>query len=229
MIKAYHGVGSDGWSAEELSAALHEVLNMQEILPASSRFARSEMKKECFSGKETSVITKQFGRITPKARAAILEMVNEKLGKLPEDGQSQSLFNCVDFLAGDLDYVFLRPGDWYSVDNGFVFDAADLFRKGARFRPRDLLGAYASAIKIVASQAYRTVREARLEIEAMIDLVKGDMEYRGIEALEVVKACLEGGGVCAGQESPMSEIVFPGPLPTGMAIEVWENGVRLYP
>lgn len=225
MIKAYHMVGSDSWCEEDRIEALHEIMSVGEIMPASQRLDRCEMVKECFSGEETEVITKKFGKVTPKVRAALKEMVQEKLDELPDSGLTQSLFNCTDLLVGDLDLVFLRPGDWYAVPNGFVYDAKELLENGARFRPNDLLGEFHSAIKIVVRQQYRSVKEARVEIEAMIDLVKGELEYSGKGAIEVVKACLEGKGIC--KDKFLYEIVVPGALPTAMAIEIWEEGKRI--
>lgn len=217
-------VGSSDWSEEDRVQALHEILSVGEITPAVLRFDRCEMETECFSGKYTEAITKQFGRASTKAKAAIKEIVEEKLEELPDSGLTHSLFNCVDFLVGDLDLIFLRPGDWYDVPNGFVYDSAELFEMGARFRPDDLGYAYHRALEIVLPQKYKTVKEAREEIEAMIRLVQADKEYSGAGAIDVVEACLKGNFIC---RSDLCEIVHQGALPTASAIEIWEEGKRI--
>ena len=224
MIKAYHMVGSSDWSEEERVMALHEILSVGEITPAILRMDRCEMERECFSGVETEVVTKKFGKATPKAREAIKEIVMERLEELPDSGLTQSLFNCSDFLVGDLDLIFLRPGGWYDAPNGFVYDCEELLGIGARFRPNDLGRDFYLALGTVVQQKYRSVKEARREIEAMVDLVKAEKEYSGSGALPIIEACLEGRGVC---EGAMYEIVVPGALPTAMAIEIWEEGKQI--
>jgi hypothetical protein len=224
VIKAYHMVGSGDWSEEERIMALHEIMSVGEITPAIMRMDRCEMESECFAGEATEVITKKFGKATPKAKEAIKEIVEERLEELPDSGLTHSLFNCGDFLVGDLDLIFLRPGGWYDVPNGFVYDSEELFGIGARFRPDDLGRDFYLALGVVVKQKYRSVKEARREIEAMINLVKAEREYSGSGVLPIVEACLKGRGICRGD---MYEIVVPGALPTAMAIEIWEEGKRI--
>lgn len=227
MIKAYHMVGSDEWSSRDLAAALDEILEVGELLPASHRLDRKEMEAECFTGKNRgSTIRQKWPKATRNSLLALAAMAREKIDELPASGLDRSLFNCADLLAGDLELIFLRPGDWYSVPNGFVFDARELMEKGACFRPKDLLGEYVQAIDVVVRQKYRSVARAREEIRAMIDLVKGEMEYCEAGAYQVLEACVNGKGVCAGRRNDL-EIIWPGPLPLSMAIEVWKNGKQI--
>lgn len=230
MIKAYHMVGSDEWSPEERAAALDEILSIGQILPASQRLDRSEMEVECFTGEERgSTIEQKFEKASPKALAALKEIAQEKLGELPESGVTHSLFNCLDLIVGDLDLVFLRPGGWYSQDNGFVFDAEKLLAKGAKFRPWDLLGDYNSAISVVVNQPYRSVKEAREEIEAMIDCVQGSSQYGGRSAIDIVKLAMQKKGIFKGKNTALMEIVWPGPLPIKIATEMWSDGKNVTP
>lgn len=227
MIKAYHMVGSDEWPEKDLSDALDEIMEVGELVPASYRLDRKEMAIECFSGKSRgSTIRQKWPKATPLAIQALEKMAREKIKELPDSGLTRSLFNCADLLAGDLEVIFLRPGDWYSVPNGFVFDAERLLKQGACFRPRDLLGEYVLAIEVIVRQRHRSLARAREEIEAMIDLVKGEMEYCEEGAYAVLEACMEGKGVCKGKRNDL-EIVWTGPLPLSMAIEVWKNGKRI--
>lgn len=228
MIKAYHMVGSDEWPARDLAAALDEIMEVGELLPAIDRLDRDEMKAECFTGKNRgSTIRQKWPRATPIALKALEEMAREKIRELPQSGLGRSLFNCADLLAGDLEVIFLRPGDWYSVPNGFVFDAQELMEQGACFRPRDLLGEYVNALDVVVRQKYRSVARAREEIIAMIDLVKGEMQSCGPTAYKVLEACMKGDGICADRQNEDHELVWPGPLPLSMATEVWKNGKQI--
>lgn len=221
-------VGSDEWPMSDRSAAIDEILEVGELLPAAYRLDRKEMEIECFSGRDRgSTIQQKWPKATPRALEALEEMAREKIAELPDSGMTRSLFNCADLLAGDLEVIFLRPGGWYNTDNGFVFDAKELMEKGACFRLRDLLREYVSAIKIVASQKYRSVAIARDEIRAMIDLVKSDLQYCGKSAYPVLEACMKRKGICAGGPYLGYEIVWPGPLPISMAIEVWKNGKKI--
>lgn len=228
VIKAYHMVGSDEWPREDLAAAVDEITLVGELLPAVYRLDQEEMEAECFSGKNRgSTIRQKWPKATPKALEALEEMAREKIEELPRSGLSRSLFNCADLIAGDLEVIFLSVGDWYSVPNGFVFDARELMEGGACFRPSDLLGEYTRALDIVVRQKYRSVARAREEILAMIDLVKGEMQSCGPSAVKVLEACMKGGGICAGKSSTGFEIVWPGPLSLDLAIEVWKNGKRV--
>lgn len=228
MIKAYHMVGSDEWPDSDLAAALDEIMEVGELLPATHRLDRDEMEIECFTGKNRgATIRQKWPKATPKALEALEDMAREKLKELPRSGMTRSLFNCADLLAGDLEVIFLRPGDWYSVPNGFVFDARELMEKGACFRPKDLLGAYVSAIDVVVTQKYRSVARAREEIRWMINLVKGDMQSCGPTAYQVLEACMKKGGICQGKRNEDHELVWEGPLPLSMAIEVWKNGKQI--
>lgn len=228
VIKAYHQVGGEEWPEGDLAAAVDEVLEIGRIIPAIDRLDRHEMEAECFDDPERgSTIRQKWPKATPNALAALEELARAKVNELPRSDITQSLFNCADLLAGDLDLVFLRPGNWYSVPNGFVFDAQELLEKGARFRLKDLLGEYVHAIDVVVRHPYRSLRAARREILAMIDLVKSEMEYKGKAAYKIMEACQKGKGVCKGGWSTDQEIVWPGPLDLRMAIQVWKNGHRV--
>lgn len=227
MIKAYHQVGSDEWSPEDLAAAVDEVMRVGSIIPAVDRVDRKEMDRECFTDEDRgSTIRQKWPKATPNALAALEEIARTQVNKLPDSGITQTLFNCADLLAGDFELVFLRPGDWYAVPNGFVFDARELLKKGARFRPRDLLGEYVAALNVVVTQKYNSLRAARREILAMIDLVKGEMEYKGEDAYKFLEECLKGKWICKDQGYD-HEIVWPGALDIRLATQTWKNGERV--
>ena len=177
MIKAYHMVGSDEWSDEERAEALHEILSVGEIRPAITRLDPSVMEHECFSERSGYSIRERFPKASKISMQALQEIAKAKIRKLPETGFTQSLFNCLDLIVGDLELVFLSLGNWYSVPNGFVFDAKELVAEGARLRPTDLLGDYNQALTVVVKHKYESLKEAKEEIRAMIDLVQDDRNF----------------------------------------------------
>lgn len=218
MAKAYHQVGSDEWGPGERREALHQVLAQGRIEPASMRMDREEMEAECFSGKNRgSTLRQRFPKATKKAWAALQEIAHEKVAALPDSGMTHGLFNCLDLIAGDFDLIFLRPGNWYSVDNGFVFDGQELIQKGARFRRTDLLGGFHAAIEGALSDTYDSVGAAKESIELEIQAILDHFQTRGRAALRAMKDGL----------TDSSEIVWRGPLSLDLAIEVWENGKNI--
>lgn len=226
IIKAYHQVGTDSMSPRERAALLGQILEIGAILPAVERVQHKEMYNECFSETqtETSTIYGRFRSATPKAVKALEEMAFEWIEKLPEEGTTHTLFNCVDLLAGDLGNIFLSLGTWYQIPNGLVYDAEDLIRRGARFRPFDLLAHFESAIREAISHPYSTVREARNLIESMIH---GELEERSLSgkaAISELRNCVAGAEHYKNPGCPSGEIAWPGRLPVGWALEVWQEG-----
>lgn len=215
MIKAYHQVGSDEWSSEERAQAIREIRQVGMIHPASSRMDRHEMEIECFTGKNRgSTLIQRFPKATPKGRAALKELAQEKIDRLPESGFTQGLFNCLDLLSGDFELIFLRPGGWYSVDNGFVFDAEQLLKKGARFRRTDLLGGYHAAVEGALSEKYDSIEAAKEVILLEIGAIQDHFQSTGRQAIKAMKDNL----------TPTSEIVWRGSLPIDLALEIWSEG-----
>lgn len=218
MIKAYHQVGSEEWTSEDRISALHEVLQAGKLEPASTRMDRNEMEIECFTGKDRgSTINQKFPRANAKTKQALRELAEEKISKLPVGGMTHGLFNCLDLLAGDLELIFLRPGSWYSFDNGFVFDAEKLLKQGARFRKDDLLGGYRAAIEGVIRSKHESVEIAKEDIELEIGAIQDHFQSTGRTAVRSLK---EGFG-------DRAEIVWRGDLSLDLAIEVWEEGKRV--
>jgi len=215
MIKAYHQVGSDEWDPEELRDGLAEVLSQGRIEPASMRMDRHEMEVECFSGKSRGgTLRQKFPKGDPKVWKALEQLAREKIEALPDSGFTHGLFNCLDLIAGDFDFIFMRPGGWYSVDNGFVFDAEQLLKKGAYYRQSDLLRGYHVAVEGVLKDRHDSVDAAREDLELELGAIQDHFQSTGREAIRSLR---QGAG-------PNAEIVWRGPLPLDLAIEVWENG-----
>lgn len=216
MIKAYHQVGSDAQEPFKREALFDQVLELGEIIPATLRVARSEMEFECFNGPASVNLRSRFKDSGRYALEALEEMAVDVIDQLPEEGTKQTHFNCVDLLAGDLDLVFLSPGRWYAVPNGFVFDAMELLEEGAAFRPIDLLGQLDLGLKEVSQSNYPNVSEARYAIEAEIQDVLQNGQFFGSQAVRRLKSYIKSG-------KTLGELVWDGPLPLDLAIEGWKE------
>ena len=233
LIKAYHQVGTDSMSSEDRAGLLDLILGIGDVLPATQRVQRKEMYDECFNMKSevTDPIYRKFPDATPKAMKALEQMAREWVNRLPEEGSAYSLFNCTDLLAGDLDNIFLSVDSWYqAVDNGFVFDAEELLLKGAHFRHTDLLGHFDEAIQEAVGRDYPTVKEARWMIEGLLTGVLDDRATRGKEGIFDLWDCVEAAGDYEGS-SPgchRGEVVWTGPLPVDLAIEIWREGKLIH-
>jgi hypothetical protein len=224
MIKAYHQVGGDDRTPAQRKAYLRQILDLGEIVPAIQRIQRREMYNECFT--EEAQGSHSVGELlrldsSQEAREALTLMAREKVALLPGTGSTHTMFNCLDLIAGDFECVFLSVKDWYSATNGFVFDAEELLMAGARYRPRDLVGYYGHGIEEAVKLTYDSVEDARRELESVLANVREAHETTGKEATTLLRVdCDESGEGCPG------EIVWPGPLPLGLAIEMWREGRR---
>lgn len=215
-------MGSDNWTDEERGEAITEILSVGEIKPAIERLDRSEMEAECFTDPARgATLTQRFEKATPIVMKALEAIAKEKIAKLPDSGFTHGLFNCVDLIAGDLEYVFLKPGNWYSLPNGFVFNAEDLLKKGAKFRGQDLLGGYNAVIEGASEESFTSVSDAKRYLEEELGAIHEFFQSTGRAAIQKMKVALP--------PSPgdLAEIVWPGALPVSMAVEVWENGKKV--
>mgnify|MGYP003575279727 CR=1 FL=1 len=223
LIKAFHQVGGDDKTPAERKAFLDQILALGEIIPAIERVQRREMYNECFTSEAQgghSVDALRHGA-GPEFRDAVTLMAREKVELLPEDGTTHTMFNCLDLIAGDFELVFLSIGDWYNYPSGFVFDAEALLMSGARYRSKDLLGYYGGALEEVGKYTYDSVEDARREIEDALKQVQYDRESTGKEAIYLLRSD------CSGKQGCPGEIVWPGSLPLGLAIETWREGRKM--
>lgn len=228
MIKAYHQVGTDSMERAARSELLAHVIKIESLLPATQRVRRSEMEEECFGDADAMPLHSRFARSNTTTITALRQIARAWVEKLPENGTTHTLFNCVDILAGDLDRIFMSIGNWYSVDTGFVFDAEELMRKGASFRPTDLLGPLDFNIERISKATFPSVYEAKVAIQETIDEVLKDHSWSGKKGLSELQKCFAGEGKYYKSEGCVNgELVWDGPLPLELAVEAWDNGTRI--
>lgn len=217
-VLAYHQVGTDSMESSIRAALLNEILRIGAILPATARVKRREMWEECFTPEsQTFPLYARFNRATPKALAALQALASEVVSRLPEEGATHTLFNCVDVLAGDLDRVFLAVGAWFGpFANGFVFDAGQLISAGARVRLSDLFHDFNQAIRRASRQSYRSTAAATRAIQGAIERVLDERTLEDEPAILALHDCAKRPGTC--------ELTWDGPLPINLAVEVWREG-----
>jgi hypothetical protein len=232
MIKAYHSVGS-GFKTpdyrERQAALFDKVFAEGKILPARARLTQSEMRRRCvhsavkdFLGVEGDLF-KDCREKSPNAWRAIGEILDEVVDTLPVEGESNTMFSCLDMLAGDLDRIFLSVERWFgNIENGFVFDAKDMIRNGAVVRHRDILDDIYRALGRVCERDFKTVSGARRAIEKAVSGAINKNTYHLTQAMEFLEDCVK-------RPPCIAELVWTGPLPIGAAIEAWRDGVQVFP
>ena len=138
----------------------------------------------------------------------------------------KSGFECEDVLAGDAECVFLAMGGWFSRrgESGFVFDAESMVNWGATVRPADLLGHYTRLVQeVLANPDWRSPADAREAIIRGLQEIRTRNELSGSGALQFLRE--NSRAVLPGRTE--SEIVWQGPLPVDLAVEIWKNGLEM--
>jgi len=119
VIRAYHQVGTDAVPGDDRALLLDRILEEGFVSPATERVKRAEMEEECFGDAYVEPLDIRFQHASREGLRALREMARDVIGRLPEEGTTHTLFNCVDLLAGDLGRIFLSLGNWYQgIPNG---------------------------------------------------------------------------------------------------------------
>jgi hypothetical protein len=229
MILAYHAVGtgrfeSSGDFSMYPAAALFDKIAAEGVLwPASHRLQRAEMENRCFDPKHPrgQPFTEEFRLADPNALKALTQMARDVTRTLPVHGDPHTKFTCLDLLAGDLDLIFMTVDRWFgNIQNGFVFDAEELVRNGARVRSHDVIDDIHLAIDEVCHKPFKTVSGAKRSLSNAIHRAVSAATTSGEAALEEIAYCA--------QHPPCSaELVWRGPLTLDAAVEAWRDGVRI--
>jgi len=224
VIRAYHQVGTDAVPGDDRALLLDRILEEGFVSPATERVKRAEMEEECFGDAYVEPLDIRFQHASREGLRALREMARDVIGRLPEEGTTHTLFNCVDLLAGDLGRIFLSLGNWYQgIPNGLVYDARDLLMRGARFRYEDFLRDFGEAAEDAAGIEYDSLEEARQAVERALDHVIEEQSRSGKEGAGDLESFVSASHGQVGH----SEIVWDGRLPTDLALEVWMEGKKL--
>lgn len=103
--------------------------------------------------------------------------------------QTSTQFQCLDFLAGDIESVFLSLGSWAGdpfPKTGLIFDAEDLVNNGAWIRRHDFADGYEMAMQRVLSKRYTSYQKFVDKAVSDLDFVKRGELY-GPDALEFIR------------------------------------------
>lgn len=207
-LKAYHQVLGPG--------ALDTILNEGVILPASYRLDVAWLKKRCgafmISLKEKNPKGDPLGfKAVDDALDSAINDIEAAQHKASVVGtQKKTALECQDIIFGDADKIFLSIGKFAlkGAKTGLVFDARDLVERGAFVRGCDYYQAYDGVIEsaLYGSEEYPSTYDGfdifESEYESIRDRLVSDVEYL----------------------KDATEILWEGPLPLDLAIEVIRNG-----
>lgn len=227
MIRAYHFVPAP---------VLDDVLGLGRVEPGIMRIDPSIWIWDCQNRIRGLVDDMRAAGdpVDETALSAIHELVAGKAEELArrqrregaEARQTKTEFQCLDFLAGDLERVFLAVHDWpwfaAREVSGLVFDAEELIWNGGVVRPIDLAETYDAEVRKILKKPWKSGKKAAEAVLEALEGVKGRHEISSSEALRFVGAAARGGNW---PEPP--ELLWPEALPVDMAMEIWKNGERI--
>lgn len=228
MIEAFHLVPS--------REAMNRIMEQGEILPGAMR-----LDPDIFLGKcilEFNELADKASIDDPEVKlnlvvlSALRDLSRESIAGLRrlqrqlgvEATQRDTQYACPDLLAGDLERVFLSIASWpqwvHQISeeiepHGFVFDAHDLIRRGARIRPKDLLRKYRWALEDLLRTKMRSRDKAYAAALKTLKRVQRDGELRGSDAMAFLAD-----GDMAGRTKSTIELVWDGPIPLEWAVAV---------
>lgn len=212
-IKAFHAVPA--W-------AMESVLQEGFIRPQVNRLNASYWAEHCDRWLEDLKYDIGWGDIlgSHESIEAVRQLVSESLEGAEAEEATQTEFQCLDLMAGDLDCVFLQVGkwpDWISREKvGFSFDAVQLIEDGAFLRRKDIIRNY----HLVVERALRTwvprdtVRSAKKRIVDGLERVRSRYTHSGRTAIRLLAEVAATG---------KAELLYPGDLPIDAALEVFSR------
>lgn len=220
VVKAYHAV--------KFVADVRRIVGEKEILPVVLRYPADVLHRACLNSLSFNVKMGELSKRAVRILSGLLEILvadtrefQRSAGRRPTSQRVATTLGCVDLLAGDGNLVFLSAWAWemgYGTgrgENGLVFDALDLVRRGARVRLGDFINEYYDRIRVEVAKAPTDEDAAVRIVQGILDVQQNELS--GDEAMLLLR---RGGAVTP-------EVVWEGPLPVDWAIEIWESGVRL--
>lgn len=212
-IKAFHAVPA--W-------AIESILQDGFIRPQVNRLSASYWAESCDRWLEDLKYDINWGEIlgSTESSEAVRTLISEKLEMAEAEKATSTEFQCLDLIAGDLDYVFLQVGKWpdwtKSGRVGFSFDAVQLIENGALLRRKDIIRNY----HLVVERALKTwvpgdtVRSARKRIVDGLERVRNRHTHSGATAMRLLPEVASTG---------KAELLYPRDLPVGAALEVFSR------
>lgn len=221
MIPAYHAVPK---------RAFRKVLGVGHLTPAIERLHPNVFTESCerqISNLGDLLEGKRLDPIGMKVLKNLSSKMIDDLSRWQEESgieasSEHTQLGCVDFLAKDVENVFLQVGrwpDWGSISPaGFVFNSEDLVERGATFRRRDLAPLYWSGLQKIMTRKFKDVGSAQKAITSMFLEIQRENDLIGSAALKALK------------ERPgrqPAELLWNGRLPIELAVESFHPDLYL--
>jgi hypothetical protein len=227
VIKAYHRASSND--------AYEAILKIGAILPAAWRIHSDQALYMCEGELEQIYGQKPEGREglerLLKEQAEAISELQKREGVKPPKNPATMLF-CADLIAGDFMNVFLSPGGFTNMTiargwplSGFSFDAEELIRRGAEYRPEDFGHSFGHSVRDAlrsgdADEAYEIAKRKMEEQHRWA--LKGD---EALDAIQVFDNPSHDPTTHKEYAWPSdAEVVWRGPLPLDLAVELWVSG-----
>lgn len=232
MIKAFHRVSSN--------SALKAIMEAGGIVPAAYRLDVDRIRDLCEEdvGPRLDIASPAGQAIVEFTEEAITYFEDIQRGS-PSRKTRATALKCIDILSGDAGRVFLSPGTWSEAGRGLgwplsgvVFDAEVLVGNGAFLREMDFFSSYQRVLRdLLEDRSIGSVEEAKERFGAGIKVIH-DKQLAGADAIDVLRRY----EIAVGEEhlkpyelqrkrgfSVQEELVWDGPLPLDLAIEVWQD------
>lgn len=227
MIPAFHRVSSN--------QALETIMAAGQIVPAAYRIDPELVQDLC----STDMLRDNSGPGVDGVRELVEEAAayfRSVQAEFPGPKTRATALKCQDILSGDGGRIFLSPGTWSEAGralgwplSGFVFDAEQLIKMGARFRKDDLYSTFWVLMDNAMNASSRA--EAKEIVLGGLHKIHDTREMGGEDALQALEMfrLLPGEEAMSPHERQKyewrrgTEVVWDGPLPLDLALEVWKN------
>lgn len=238
MIKAYHRVSSN--------SALKSIMDAGQIVPAAYRLDPDRITDLCKEdmGPGLDMASPGGKAISDLTEEAVAYFGDMQRGLHAEKTRATAL-KCVDILSGDAGRVFLSPGTWSEAGrglgwplSGFVFDAEVLVEGGAVLRKRDFFSHYQRVLRdLLENKSIQSADEAKELFLSGIQAIHGKQLRDGAAADAIRRYEVpDDKGHLKPYElqrdlgwSVQEELVWGGPLPLDLAIEIWQDDELIVP
>ena len=224
MIQAFHYVAGG-------RVAIRRIWKDRELLPAQRRLDLGPLREGCLA--LAREVEEEGNPELGHAIARLSDFRSRNAGRGPRRpvAGAATKFECADFLAGDLGFVFLSLGQWNYWDpkdreNGFVYDAAELVKFGALVREEDYGRDYATSLRGLGAWRFSSPRRWDTALRAVLERISGS-SLSGEAARDVLDAADLAGHWPESFQDP--ELLCPGALSMDYATQIWVDGRQVGP